>query len=120
MISYAFCCCCINLDSVSDSPFYYFGLFSLADRKSNLQLGDLVTFQLIDCRDETQKAFNMQVVQSSQGQEAQQQAQQTGKARDSKKGKIESLKGHVRNINITITNLYNKFMIYFLKFIKLF
>lgn len=86
----------INLDSVSDAPFYYFGLFSLADKKANLQLGDLVTFQLIDCRDDTQKAFNIQVIQSSQGPDAQQQAQQTGKARDLKKGKIESLKSHVR------------------------
>jgi hypothetical protein len=92
------------LDSISDI-YYHFGLFSLAEKKANVQLGDIVSFQLVDCRDKSQKAFNLQVVQSSQPQDASSTAaslsqaatQQTaGKSRDAKKGKIESLKGHVR------------------------
>lgn len=87
-----------------NAPVYYYGLFSLNDKKTSLQTGDLVVFQLIECRNGSQKAFNINVVQSSQeassSQSSQQQQQQQaaggGKKREPLKGRIDSMKGHVR------------------------
>lgn len=99
-----------------NAPVYYYGLFSLNDKKTSLQTGDLVVFQLIECRNGSQKAFNINVVQSSQepnsSQSSQQQQQQQaagGKKREPLKGRIDSMKGHVRNFQLPSFIIWPKF-----------
>jgi len=65
---------------------YEFGIFGLGDRKKIFQVGEMVTFQLVNsAQDGSKKAVNLQL-QNSQG---------NGNNTDVKKGKIDSIKGHV-------------------------
>ena len=86
-----------SLDASNES-FYQFGLFSLSDKQQNLQLGDVVSFQMGTFWDGSKKAFNIQVQQAQQQEPAVQQTQQQQeklRRSDLKKGKIDSVKGHV-------------------------
>lgn len=74
---------------------YEFGLCSLSDKKKCFQIGDLVTFQLASYTDGVRKAFNLQL-QSQQ----QEQRNQRGNS-DYKKGRIDSIKGHVNIFLLT-------------------
>lgn len=79
---------------------YQFGLFSLSDKKVNLQLGDIVSFQLVDFSDgSARKAFNILLVQQAQVDQSftaeKQSDKQAVRSREFKKGKVESVKGHV-------------------------
>jgi hypothetical protein len=83
-------------DQTENATFYQYGMFSLNDKKSHLQIGDLVTFQLIALPDSTKKAFNICLLnQQESNQQQQQYNQRNGRSTDFKKGKIESIKGHV-------------------------
>ena len=81
---------------------YPFGLFSLSDKKSALQSGDIVSFQLIDCVDGlsgsagslSRRAFNVQLVQAANP-SADLDAKKEQRSRELKKGKVENIKGHV-------------------------
>lgn len=65
---------------------YEFGMFGLVNRKKNLQVGDMVTFQLVSFgQDGAKRAVNLQTL-TPQG---------NGSNSDVKKGKIDSIKGHV-------------------------
>lgn len=81
-------------DSVKKEPSYQFGLFSLADKKIILQLGDIVSFQLIEGPDGAKKAFNILLVKPASIDQVDRSEKQTGKNKEFKKGRIESLKGH--------------------------
>ena len=95
-----------SVGSANDSS-YQFGLFSLSDKKLSLQVGDLVSFQLGTCFDGTKKAANIQYIAENQQQQQQQsnQSRQRNNNNDFKKGKIDSIKGHVRkylNFNLLL------------------
>jgi hypothetical protein len=91
-------------DSSSANEVYQYGLFSLNDKKLSLQTGDIVSFQLIDCLDGNgaRRAFNVQLVQainpvSEQDGKKEQSGALRG-AREVKRGKVESIKGHVSHL----------------------
>lgn len=67
---------------------YEFGLTSLQDKKKCFQIGELVTFQLASFQDGVKRAYNLQ------GQQSQSQ-DRASRGNDLKRGKIESIKGHV-------------------------
>lgn len=67
---------------------YEFGLTSLQDKKKCFQIGELVTFQLASFQDGVKRAYNLQ------GQQSQSQ-DRASRSNDLKRGKIDSIKGHV-------------------------
>jgi len=86
--------------SSTENQTYSFGLFSLNDKKINLQVGDLVSFQLATCHDGVKRVFNLQQANEQQQQQQQQtstnrQQRNSTNANDLKKGKIETIKGNV-------------------------
>lgn len=86
--------------SSTENQTYSFGLFSLNDKKVNLQVGDLVSFQLATCHDGVKRVFNLQQANEQQQQQQQQtstnrQQRNSTNANDLKKGKIETIKGNV-------------------------
>lgn len=73
---------------------YEFGLCGLLDKKKCFQVGDIVSFQIGSLSDGVKRAFNVQShQQQQQSQQDQSQRPQRGN-NDTKKGKIESMKGH--------------------------
>ena len=64
---------------------YEFGICGLSDKKKCFQLNDVVSFQLGSYQDGVKKAVNLQLQSVSNSQ----------RANDLKKGKIDSMKGHV-------------------------
>ncbi|RNA22908.1 cold shock domain-containing E1 isoform X3 [Brachionus plicatilis] len=80
-------------ESGKKEPSYQYGLFSLADRKISLRIGDIVSFQLIEGPDGSKKAFNVLVIQSSSTDQVERTEKQP-RSKELKKGKIDSLKGH--------------------------
>lgn len=88
-------------ESGKKEPNYHYGLFSLIDKKISLQLGDIVSFQLVEVPDGTKKAFNILLVQPALTEQPERNEKQT-KIKELKKGKIESLKGHCGYIEYTI------------------
>ena len=74
-------------------------MFSLNDKKFLLQVGDLVSFQLGTCFDGTKKAANIQYIAENQQQQSNQSRQRNNNnnTNEFKKGKIDSIKGHVIN-----------------------
>lgn len=95
-------------DSAKKEPSYQFGLFSLADKKVTLQVGDIVSFQLIEGPDGAKKAFNILLVQPAPTDQSERNEKQGGKNKEFKKGKIESLKGHcgyIEYANVTDATL---------------
>lgn len=82
---------------------YQFGVFSLNDKKTILQTGDIVSFQLIECQDSTgsvKRAYNVQLVQAANPasldlDQSSGKKDLNGRSRETKKGKVDSLKGHV-------------------------
>ncbi len=92
---------------------YQFGLFSLSDKKLTLQTGDIVSFQLIDCLDGngTRRAFNVQLVQAinpGSDQDGKKEQGAARGAREIKRGKVESIKGHVSHFYISCIPLILK------------
>jgi hypothetical protein len=83
-------------DQSENATYYQYGMFSLNDKKSHFQIGDLVTFQLIALADSNKKAFNISLTnQQESNQQQQQYNQRNSRSNDFKKGKVESIKGHV-------------------------
>jgi hypothetical protein len=106
-------------ESKNDSPtheIYQFGLFSLCDKKLMLQTGDIVSFQLIDCLDGSgasfpRRAFNVQLLQAinpASEQDGKKEVISTRASRDVKRGKVESIKGHVSVKKLPIFQLNRK------------
>jgi cold shock CspA family protein len=83
-----------NVDST-----FHFGIFSLYDKKTCLQIGDIVSFELVSCPDGQIRAFNVQLPQSytnnNDNRQQQSSLSTTRGMNDYKKGKIDSIKGHV-------------------------
>ncbi len=74
----------------------------MIDRKLCLQVGDMVSFQIGTCYDGTKKAFNLQPITESQQHQQQQQSQSRQRNNNEvRKGKIESIKGHVKKLFIS-------------------
>lgn len=83
---------------------FLFGMFSLSDKKITLQLGDIVSFQSVETPFDSaskKKAFNILLIQQAQTDQqlttsSDKQTDKSSRLRDLKKGKVESIKGHVR------------------------
>ncbi|CAF0834579.1 unnamed protein product [Brachionus calyciflorus] len=92
----------IQVESNKKEPNYQYGIFSLSDRKIVLQIGDTVSFQLIETPDGSKKACNILLIQQAQQDQTERsnEKQQT-RSKEAKKGKIESIKGHCGYIEYT-------------------
>ena len=88
-----------NNDTTSPKQTFQFGMFSLNDKRVYLQNGDLVTLQLIELPDGSKKAYNIQLVSSSN----QQDRPQVSRSRNEyKKGRVDSVKGHSGYIEYSV------------------
>ena len=68
---------------------YEFGLSSLLEKKKCFQVGELVTFQVAAFQDFVKRAYNLQAQQQPQPQD------RAARGSDVKRGKVDSIKGHV-------------------------